>query len=123
MSKAIFVYDNDGNIFHWSIGEPFKIPNGLPYMIIDDYNYEKRAIVKIDVTQTPHVPIYSRTEEEIKEAELIAASTPTVLELAEASIETAQAVSDVAEAIDVLAEMLVMVDERLTMIETNFEEE
>lgn len=61
-------------------------------------------------------------EEAKKEAELIAASTPTVLELAEASIETAQAVSDVAEAIDVLAEMLVMVDERLAILEENYEE-
>lgn len=122
MCKAIFIYDNDGNIFNWSIGEPFNIPNGLPYLIVDDYNYEKRAIVKIDVTQTPHVPIYSHTEEEIEEKEMITASTPTNFELAEASMETAQAVSDVAEAIDVLAEMLVMVEQRLTIIEENLKE-
>ena len=65
MNKAIFIYDNEGNIFHWSIGEPLKIPNGLPYIIVEDYNYENRAVVKIDVTQNPHVPIYSLTEEEL----------------------------------------------------------
>ena len=71
---------------------------------------------------TETLSIIKAEEEARKEAELIAAFTPTVLELAEASIETAQAVSDVAEAIDVLAEMLVMVDERLAMLEENFEE-
>ena len=66
MSKAIFIYDNTGKIFHWSIGDNLIAPDGLPYLIVEDYNYEKRGIISIDVTQNPPVPIYSLTENEKK---------------------------------------------------------
>ena len=64
MNRALFIYDNTGKIYHWSIGEDIIVPDGLQYIIIEDYDFSKRAIERIDVSQVPHVPIYSKTKEE-----------------------------------------------------------
>lgn len=66
MTQALFIYDNTGKIYHWSIGSDIKVPEGLPYILIDDYDYETRSIERIDVTQEPPVPVYSKSKEEME---------------------------------------------------------
>lgn len=69
MNKAIFIYDEVGKIWHWSLGENPITPNGLPYIIIENYNPIK-PIEKIDVSQNPPVPVYVKTKEEIEFEEI-----------------------------------------------------
>lgn len=66
MNKALFIYDNTGKIYHWSMGTDIKEPEGIPYILLEDYESEGRSIERIDVTQTPHVPVYSKTKEEME---------------------------------------------------------
>ena len=63
--QTMFIYDNTGKIYHWTQGN-FVIPVGLPYLIVDDYNFEERPIKGIDVTTNPPTPIYGLTKEEAK---------------------------------------------------------
>ena len=70
MNRALFIYDNTGKIYHWSIGSDIIEPNGLQYIIIENYDFTTRAIERIDVSQTPHVPIYSKTKEEQEIADM-----------------------------------------------------
>lgn len=63
--KTMFVYDNTGKIYHWAQGD-FVEPVGLPYLIIEDYDYEVRPIERIDVSVEPHVPVYGLSKEEAK---------------------------------------------------------
>ena len=66
MSKLLIVYDETGKIYHWSTGSDIKEPEGIPYILLEDYESEGRSIERIDVTQTPHVPVYSKTKEEME---------------------------------------------------------
>ena len=64
-NKALFVYDNTGKIYHWAVGSDIKAPEGLPYIILDNYESDGRIVEKIDITQNPPVLIYSKTEDEL----------------------------------------------------------
>ena len=66
MSKALFIYDNTGKIYHWSIGTDVKIPEGLPYIVLENYKSDGRTVEYVDVTQTPPSLVYSKTDEEIE---------------------------------------------------------
>ena len=70
MNKALFIYDETGKIYHWSIGSGIVEPQGLPHIIIENYNPEGRSVERIDVGQSPPVPIYSKTQEEIEYEEM-----------------------------------------------------
>ena len=69
MNKAIFIYDNSGKIWHWSVGENPITPNGLPYITIEDYD-SARPLERVDVSQSPPVPVYVKTQEEIEYEEI-----------------------------------------------------
>ncbi len=62
--RAIFIYDNTGKIYHWAQGD-FIAPVGLPYLIIEDYDFEEKRVEKIDTSVNPPVPIYGMTKEEL----------------------------------------------------------
>lgn len=64
--KALFIYDNTGKIYHWSIGSDIKAPEGLPYILLENYESDGRNIERVDVTQNPPVLVYSKTKEEME---------------------------------------------------------
>ena len=66
MNKMLVVYDNSGKIWHWSAGDKDTIPNGLPYIVVDNYEPDGRNIKCVDVTQNPPVLIYEKTKEELE---------------------------------------------------------
>ena len=66
MTKALFIYDNTGKIYHWSIGSDIKTPEGLQYILLENYKSDGRTVERVDVTQTPHVLVYSKTKEELE---------------------------------------------------------
>lgn len=68
--KYIVVYDNTGKIFAQYKGDSTVLPDGIPYLILDDYDgtYNEetyRPILSIDVTKTPHEPVFGKTRQEI----------------------------------------------------------
>ena len=65
MSKAIFIYDNSGKIWHWSVGDDAVKPDGLPYIVVENYD-SARPLECVDITQNPPLPIYSKTKEELE---------------------------------------------------------
>ena len=63
MGKMLVVYDNTGRIYHWSVGNDIKAPEGLPYIILDNFESDGRNIKCVDVTQTPPVIVFEKTKE------------------------------------------------------------
>ena len=70
MNKALFIYDETGKIYHWSIGSNIIAPKGLPHILIEDYDSEGRIVEKIDISKEPHTLVYAKTKEEIEFEEI-----------------------------------------------------
>ena len=66
MSKLLIIYDETGKIYHWSVSDNPKTPQGIPYLLLENYEQEGRTVERVDVTQTPPVPVYSKTKEELE---------------------------------------------------------
>ena len=66
MNSLLIIYDNTGKIFHWSVGNDLKVPEGLPYILLENYESDGRSVERVDVTTIPHTPIYSKTKEELE---------------------------------------------------------
>lgn len=66
MSKLLIIYDESGKIYHWATGSDVKAPQGIPYIILENYESDGRNIERVDITQNPPVPVYSKTKEEME---------------------------------------------------------
>ena len=66
MSKLLIIYDETGKIYHWSISDDPRIPQGIPYLLLENYEQDGRKVERVDVTQNPPVPVYSKTKEEME---------------------------------------------------------
>ena len=65
MSKALFIFDYSGEIVHWSVGDNLRVPEGLPYILIDNYVSDGRSVEKVDLSCDPPALIYSKTKNEL----------------------------------------------------------
>jgi hypothetical protein len=69
--QKIIIYDKAGNIVTQAIGTNVKIPKSMSYFLIEDYTEDEtsdtfKPIISVDVSVTPNIPIYGKSEYEKK---------------------------------------------------------
>lgn len=53
--KELIIYDTTGYIY-FQMASPYRVPIGIPFLEVDIP--EGKMVTKIDVTQTPNIPVF-----------------------------------------------------------------
>ena len=69
--KHIIIYDKEGVIISQYSSTDIRIPVGVPYIILEDFNFDYESdtykhIIGVDVSVEPNIPIYGKSAYELR---------------------------------------------------------